>query len=185
MRCWFPWQLPMKTMVMPTLITDTNRLDRADPLSPAFPMNSAKLVSRLTRKASGGRIAAVMRPCEIRAFVELVKLKQGRTEDVVIIGIDCLGAYQNTDYFRWVGGDIGAATQKFYTSVLSGNGAALDGADLTAACKACELPVPLGADLAIGLFGVDTANQMLVEARTAKGGSDARPTVAFPDPGTA
>ena len=67
-----PWQLPMKTMVMPTLVTDPERLDRADPLSPAFPMNSAKLVSRLTRKDSGGRIAAVMRSCEIRAFVEVL-----------------------------------------------------------------------------------------------------------------
>ena len=71
-----PCRLPMKNMVMPTLITDPERLSGADPLSPAFPMNSAKIVSRLTRKEAGGIVAAVMRPCEIRAFIELVKLKQ-------------------------------------------------------------------------------------------------------------
>ncbi|MCP3951239.1 MAG: formate dehydrogenase, partial [Desulfobacterales bacterium] len=98
-----PWRLPMKNMVMPTLVTDPQQLDRVDPLSPAFPLNGAKVVSRLTRKTSGSKVATVMRPCEIRAFIELVKLNQGRIEDLVIIGIDCLGAYRNTDYFRWVG----------------------------------------------------------------------------------
>ena len=51
-----PWRLPMKNMVMPTLLTDPDQLENIDPLSPAFPMNSAKVVSRLTRKPSGGRL---------------------------------------------------------------------------------------------------------------------------------
>jgi len=87
-----PQHLPMKNMVMPTLVTDPNHLNGVDPLSPAFPMNAAKIVSRLTRKPMGAKVAAVLRPCEIRAFVELVKLKQGRTEEVILIGVDCLGA---------------------------------------------------------------------------------------------
>ena len=81
-----PQHLPMKNMVMPTLVTDPDHLNGVDPLAPAFPMNAAKIVSRLTRKPVRGRIAAVMRPCEIRAFIELV-----------LIGMDCLGAYQNKD----------------------------------------------------------------------------------------
>ena len=164
-----PWRLPMKNRVMPTLISDPAYLDRVDPLSPAFPLNGAKLASRLTRKASGGRVAVVLRPCEIRAFVELVKLKQGRTEDLVIIGIDCLGAYTNTDYFSWVGEDVEGSTKKFYTSVLAGKGAAMDGVDLAPACQACEFPVAMGADIAIGLFGIDTASRVLVQARTETG----------------
>jgi len=164
-----PWWLPMKNRVMPTLITDPERLDGADPLSPAFPMNAAKVVSRLTRKASGGKIAVVLRPCEIRAFIELVKLKQGRTEDLVIIGVDCLGAYRNTDYFSWVGEDIGVSTKAFYTRVLSGKGAAMDGIDLAPACQACEFPVADGADVSVGLFGMDTDSRVLVQARTQAG----------------
>ncbi len=164
-----PWQLPMKRMVMPTLITDPEQLDGVDPLSPAFPMNSAKIVSRLTRKASGGKVAAVLRPCEIRAFIELVKLKQGRTDDLIIIGIDCLGALTNRDYFSWVGEDIEQATQSFYTAVLSGKGDGLSDVSLAPACQACELPLPAGADLAVNLFGVETDNQILVSAQTDQG----------------
>ena len=164
-----PCRLPMKNMVMPTLVTDPERLEGADPLSPAFPMNGAKLVSRLTRKPSGGKVAAVMRPCEIRAFVELVKLKQGHTEDLIIIGIDCLGAYANRDYINWMGEDIGESTKKFYTHVLSGKGAAMDGVQPTPACQTCEFPFAAGADITVGLFGVDTAKEILVQAQTEYG----------------
>jgi formate dehydrogenase subunit beta len=164
-----PWQLPMKNMVMPTLITDPRQLDGINPLAPAFALNNAKAVSRLTRKASGGKVAAVMRPCEIRAFTELVKLKQGQTEDLVIIGIDCLGAFQNRDFFCWADDDIHAATKKYYTRVLAGEGAAMDDVNLAPACRACELPVPQGADISIGLYGMDTASRILVQAHTETG----------------
>ena len=164
-----PSRLPMKNMIMPTLITDPERLRGADPLSPAFPLNGAKVVSRLTRKPSGGKVAVVMRPCEIRAFIELVKLKQGRTEDLIIIGIDCLGAYDNRDYMNWMGEDSDESTKKFYTHVLSGKGSAMDGAQPTPACQTCEFPVASGADISVGLYGVDTAKEVLLQAKTEVG----------------
>ena len=105
-----PQHLPMKNMVMPTLVTDPNQLNGVDPLAPAFPMNAARIVSRLTRKPMGAKIAAVLRPCEMRAFVELVKLKQARTDEVILIGVDCLGAFQNKDYFQLVGQNTAEST---------------------------------------------------------------------------
>ena len=164
-----PRRLPMKNMVMPALITDPDHLAEVDPLSPAFPMNAAKLVARLTRKDSGSKVAAVMRPCEIRAFFELVKLKQGRPDDLLIIGIDCLGAFQNRDFFQWAAEDSEAASKKFYGSVLSGDGTFADGIDLAPACRVCEQPLPDGADIAIELLGIDTDHQILVQAQTEKG----------------
>ncbi|MBW2606918.1 MAG: 4Fe-4S dicluster domain-containing protein [Deltaproteobacteria bacterium] len=164
-----PQRLPMKNVVMPTLVTDPERLDGVDPLAPIFPANTAKVVSRLTRKPAGGKVAVVLRSCEIRAFIELVKLKQGYMDEVVIIGIDCLGAYKNTDYFKFVGEDVTESTKKFYQSVLSGKEAAMDDVDLATACKACEYPVPDSADIIIGLFGLDTNNQLLVQAKNSKG----------------
>ena len=164
-----PQHLPMKNVVMPTLVTDPERLDGVDPLAPAFPMNAAKVVSRLTRRAIGGKVAVVLRPCEIRAFIELIKLKQGDTEDVVLIGLDCLGAYKNTDYFHFVGEDVSESTVRFYRSVLDGQGAQIDGVDLAPACKACEHPIPDSADILIGLLGIDTNDHLLVQAQTPKG----------------
>jgi len=164
-----PQHLPMKDVVMPTLVSDPEQLNGADPLAPVFPMNAAKIVSRLTRKPIGGKVAVVLRSCEIRAFIELVKLKQGRTEEVVLVGIDCLGAYKNVDYTQIIEEQETDFTSRFYRNVLSGEKMADHGFDLNPACKACEHPVPNGADILIGLFGVDTNKNLLVQARTPKG----------------
>lgn len=161
--------LPMKNVIMPTLVTDTERLNSIDPLAPVFPLNAAKLVSRLTRKSMGAKVAVVLRPCEIRAFIELVKLKQGRTEELILVGIDCLGALKNTDYMQIAAKKENEFTLQFYKDVLSGKKGVPEGFDLAPACQACEHPVPDGADLLIELFGVDTNNQVLVEVRTSKG----------------
>jgi len=164
-----PQHLPMKNMVMPTLVTDPNHLNGVDPLSPAFPLNAAKIVSRLTRKPMGAKVAAVLRPCEIRAFVELVKLKQGRTEEVILIGVDCLGAFQNKDYFQLVGQKAAESTVVFYENVLRGKGTEIEGLDLAPACKACEYPVADNADILIGLYGLDIDQFLLVQSQSEAG----------------
>ena len=164
-----PQRLPYERMVMPTLVSNPEHLSACDPLAPAFPLNAAKLASRLTRKAAGGQTVLVLRPCEIRAFFELVKLNQGHVDEVTIIGIDCLGAYRNTDYLKFSRGEGDDATRRFYDSVLRGDGAALEGVDLAAACQACDQPLADGADVAVELLGVDTGDHLLVKAQTEKG----------------
>ena len=164
-----PQRLPMKNVVMPVLITDPEQLNRADPLAPYFPLNAARLVTRLTRKPSGGKVVVVLRPCEIRAFIELVKLNQGQTDEIIIIGTDCLGAYSNTDYLKSVGDDPDAFTRRFCENALNGSNESADGDELIPACRACEHPIPDGADLLIGLLGTDASKQLLVRAQTPVG----------------
>lgn len=161
--------LPMRNAVMPTLVTDPEKLDGIDPLAPVFPINAAKVVSKLTRKPIGGRIAVVLRPCEMRAFIELVKLKQGSTEEVLLIGMDCLGAYGNVNYARFAGANGAESTLRFYQNILQGKGTAFEDFDLSPACKACDHPIPENADLIIGLLGLDTNHSLSVEARSPAG----------------
>ena len=161
--------LPMKNAVMPTLVTDPEKINGVDPLAPVFPINAAKIVTKLTRKPIGGRIAVVLRPCEIRAFIELVKLKQGKMDEVVMIGIDCLGTYSNVNYPRFTGDDGAESTLRFYRRVQSGEGTALKDFDLSPACKACEYPTADNADLIIGLLGVDPDEHLILRANTPAG----------------
>ncbi|MEJ2168938.1 MAG: Coenzyme F420 hydrogenase/dehydrogenase, beta subunit C-terminal domain [Desulfobacterales bacterium] len=164
-----PQHLPMKNMVMPTLVTDSDHLNGIDPLAPAFPMNAARIVARLTRKPIGAKVAAVLRPCELRAFVELVKLKQARTDEVILIGMDCLGAFQNKDYFKLMGQDATESTVAFYQRVLQGKSAEIGGVALAPACRACEFPVAENADIQIGLYGMDIEQSLLVKSQTEAG----------------
>jgi len=164
-----PQHLPMKNMVMPTLVSDPDQLNAVDPLAPAFAMNAAKLAARLTRKPIGARIAALMRPCEIRAFVELVKLKQGRMEELILIGMDCLGALPNKDYFQLVAQTPVESTVGIYKQVLDGKRTDFGGFAPAPACQACESPVADNADILIGLYGMDTDHALLVHSQTEAG----------------
>jgi formate dehydrogenase subunit beta len=164
-----PRHLPAGGMVMPALVTDPDQLQGLDPLAPAFAFNTAKTVARLTRKAAGQKIAAMLRPCEIRAFVELVKLKQGRREDVILIGIDCLGALSNRDYMRLARESALPSDPEFYQKAAADQGIALEGVEAAPACRVCEHPVPEGADLAILLFGADLTARLTIQAQTEAG----------------
>jgi formate dehydrogenase subunit beta len=52
---------------------------------------------------------------------------------------------------------------------MGGNDGKVDGIDLAPACKACEYPVAAGADVIIGLFGMDVDNQVLIQSQTEAG----------------
>ncbi len=161
-----PQHLPMKSMVMPTLVTEPDRLEGADPLAPCFPMNAARIASRLARKPMGAKWAAFLRPCEIRALVELVKLKQARMEEVILISVDCLGAYQNKDYLRVAAADPAATTLDFVRKALAGESLETD---LAPACRTCEFPVPPQSDIHIGILGSDGNGSLMLEARSEAG----------------
>lgn len=165
-----PRRLPVQSVVMPALISDPKYLAEIDPLAPAFFLNAARMVSRLSRKSMGQKIAVVLRPCEIRAFIELVKLKQGSMDEIITIGLDCQGAYRNSDYRRYASpGSPDSSTMKFFFGALSGAPAITEDIDLTTACKACEHPVPDGADIAIGFLGVSPLDHLLVQGQSPKG----------------
>ena len=151
-----PTRLAMKNRIMPMLVSDPARLAEADPLSPAFPLNAAQQLAKLTRLPAGSRLAAVLRPCEIRAFTELVKLNQGKREGVVIVGLDCPGAISNTDFRAFADRHetVDAATRAFCAAAFSGE-PDHEALALTAACRACDHPVPDGADIAVELFASD------------------------------
>lgn len=164
-----PQRLPTNTMVMPVLVSDQDRLADMDPLAPAFPLNAAKIVSRLTRKPTGEKVAVMLRPCEIRAFVELVKLNQGQMADVLIIGRDCFGAYTNKDYITFVQRWGPKSTPKFLQVAFGSQEEAIDGIELAPACRTCEHFVTEGADIAVALFGMDTAGPLLIQSQSSQG----------------
>jgi formate dehydrogenase subunit beta len=165
-----PSRLRVKNRIMPALVTDPSRLGDADPLSPAFPVNAAQQLAKLTRTPAGGRMAAVLRPCEVRAFNELVKLNQGHRDDVVIIGLDCPGALSNTDFRTFADQYDTAddATQAFCNTAFSGD-PGLSDLSITSACQVCTQPTPDGADIAVDLFGTSPEDGLTVKALTDSG----------------
>lgn len=142
-----PLRHPAGDAVTPALVKKPEMLDRADPLAPVLPINGARALSMLTQHTPRPRIGAVLRNCEVRALIELVKLQQASVEGLTIIGLDCTGVYEVQDYAQ----------------IARGQDAA--GFVLRQACQMCEYPVPANADILIQLIGVDNSGGLHVQAQ--------------------
>ena len=112
-------------------------------------------------------IALVLRPCEIRAIVELVKLQQVNLSPFVIIGVDCWGTYSVNDYAAKVdeSSEASSVTADFLKQSASGD--IPEG--LRNACGLCQFPVPTYSDIVIRLIGEDISKQLGLGAGTQKG----------------
>jgi len=160
-----PLELPSGDAVVQTLVKDPERLERANPLAPVMPVNSATLVSRLTRRGNREKVGVVLRSCEMRALIELVKLQQASLDNLVTLGIDCLGTYEVTEYarLRSEGGDGSGPSSEQLKAVSQGEILPVEGYEFRAACQICEYPVPAGVDIAIGVIGVDMESKILLD----------------------
>jgi formate dehydrogenase subunit beta len=152
-------------LVAPGLLTDPTRAGESRALTPYMPLNTARVLQQMTRIVPPSeRVAAIMRPCEARALVELAKLRQIQLDNLMVISIDCPGTYALAEYMRMVekGEDplaplVGKVSQ------------GMEDEQLRDACKACLYPVAPWADIRIGFLGVDHKKRFLIEALTESG----------------
>ncbi len=154
-----PLRTPSGT-VTPALVTSAELLNAADPLAPVLPGNSATLACKLSVREPRARIGVVLRSCEIRALVELVKMQQASLDSLTLIAIDCAGTYHVPVYQKMAQkGD--ALWQELYKNA-AGQPDKSDEA-LRAGCKICEQPVYDGAAIKIKLLGSDLNQAIHVE----------------------
>jgi len=150
-----PKKLPSGEGYCQTLIHDPEMLIDANPLAPTLPVQSARIVSHLTITDPGRKIGTVLKPCEIRAVIELVKFLQVKLDQLIIIGVDCLGTYEASDYAKMARekGKGVSITGELLKGAKEGKIEPQDGNNLRLACQICEYPSPQNADISIGLFG--------------------------------
>jgi formate dehydrogenase subunit beta len=149
-----PQRLPDSPMVRHTLVRSAEKMNAVDPVAPVLSLNGGVLAARLTRQDPGGKVGALLRPCEIRAFIELVKLHQGDRERILLIGIDCMGTFEPQEYREWAKTNP-EGSGKFLDAML-GSGAVPQGApQLRRSCRVCEFPSGETADIQVLLLGAE------------------------------
>jgi len=149
-----PKPLPSKDGFVQTLIRDPEKLNGACVLSLTMPVQSARVISNLSVKNLGKKVAVVLKACEIRAAVELAKFLQVKLDNVCFIGIDCPGTFEVTDYAKMVqeGKGGGGLTKALLQGMEKGEISPPSGYAFRTACQMCEYPVP-EADIRLKLFG--------------------------------
>jgi len=162
-----PREVPSKDIVVQSLMTNSNGLKEVNVISPVLPVSSARIISEMTRLSSyKNPVGVVLRSCEIRALIELVKLKQASLDNLLIIGVDCLGTYSVSDYQNLCKQGNSPSDELLRKFKEGGGG---EDTKLRKACQVCEYPIPSNADLVIGLVGVDFEKNILLKSCTEKG----------------
>ena len=141
-----------------SLINDKSKIDNIAPLAPVIQTSSASEISKITRmKPLSQKIAVLIKPCEHRALVELVKFQQINLDNIITIVPDCIGSVHARDFKGTETKDMLKAVQKNENYK-----------DLREACKACINPISDTADISVEFVGDEknvtvTANTSLGE----------------------
>ncbi|MCF7910980.1 MAG: 4Fe-4S dicluster domain-containing protein [Candidatus Cloacimonetes bacterium] len=128
------------------LITQAELIDKIEPFYPLMPANAGQLLGRFT--PLGKPIAAVVRPCEFRAFVEMVKREQVKRENFIIITYSCGGVYPLKINAVQEIDNVLADYQQQVQSLEIPDG-------IRPACTGCEHINPLEADIFISVAGAE------------------------------
>lgn len=135
------------------LVSDVALLAHAQPLGPTMPLNAAQLASKLSISEPSQRIAVVLRPCEERALVELVKLRQATLDKLYPVVFDCPGACPQQEFERLSVGPDGIEGAVAMLLAAAHEPEA-PGPQLRAGCAMCTDFVPGSlAEVTLELFG--------------------------------
>ena len=156
-----PQRISQGRTLTQTLIKNEENLEGINPFSLVMPANSATIVSQLSNSKSGEKIGVVMKPCEVRALVELVKLGQARLENLFIIETDCGGTYEVEDYARLMDeedGDTESKEMELLLKTYSGETDFMDDDEsmvLRSSCQICNAFFPQIGDMTLNLIGME------------------------------
>jgi formate dehydrogenase subunit beta len=144
-----------------SLVRDESLLKNAYPLPPVMPVQGAKAISSLTGHGKGKKkVAALVRPCEARATIELFKLGQVDLENISLISIDCPGALPLSDW-----AEDSKKVEEAFSEIIKGEASE----SLRPICQICDKFSTTGAeDLHIGTLGADSSSIFLIP-RSPKG----------------
>jgi formate dehydrogenase subunit beta len=157
-----PVRTPAEDSYAWILTKDPEVLKTANPVAPTMPVQGAKALKSLTRKGSGGiKVMAVMRPCEIRAAIELMKLNQVGLDNIILISYDCPGAIPLQDYI-----DDPSGGERRFDDMLDARHT--DDAAVKPVCRFCVDFALVDSDIHLAVIGRPEGSALLV-ARSEKG----------------
>lgn len=137
-------------------------IDRLSIFAPIMPVQASRVISNIKFTENKLKIACVIKPCEMRAVVELVKLKQIVPDNLFFISMDCAGALEVLDYRNSVN-----AGKNPSDSMVKSLENFEDFSKDRYACSICDKFIPRLSDIRIRSLG----KEIYIEPLTEKGKS--------------
>lgn len=168
-----PVELPDHTGVSAQVVTQPSELTNINPFAPVMLNNTASMIQSFIEDHPHSHLAVVLRPCELRALVELRKRHRVRyqpvmagnyEESLVLISVDCAGTFSPAEYIRHVAAHQ-ADAEMIHVELTHGRQESYIPYQVRQTCQMCDSPGPLGADITIGTIGIESQGDLLVIAR--------------------
>jgi formate dehydrogenase subunit beta len=152
------------------VIPNGGRMTRVNPL---LPLMHADVVAALRSSREGApaeAMLAVLRPCEVRAAVELAKQGKLDLSNAVLVGTDCMSTYELAYWERGEELHRGSPDWLVDEALQLAQAGQIRVEGIRLSCRLCDRPAAdyRAADLLIGLVGVQNQERLLVLADEAK-----------------
>ena len=157
----------------PRFITDVAQINGINPFKPLMEINAARLIPEIITNHIGVKIGALLRPCELRALIEMTKHASFTIDDLLTISVDCLGTLP-ADEYQWRLERMGKnLPTKGIDTVKPSDKLANDALKFArqggivpyryrSACQVCTSPAAEHANINIHILGLPVRQQMLV-----------------------
>ena len=146
----------------PSIIADPEQIQYFNPFTPLMPFNAAQLIPDLVDGEK--RVAAVLRPCEMRTLEGMVKLEQLNIDNVLTISVDCLGTLP-ADEFEWRAQRKGSSKGLAQEALQFARQGGIIPYRYRAACQICKSPEATEADVNIGVLGLPVRQYLLISIK--------------------
>lgn len=146
----------------PSIIENREEIQKFNPFTPLMPFNAAKKVPELVE--SGMRVAAVLRPCEMRSLTALVQRERLTIDNLVTVSVDCLGTLP-ADEFEWRAHRKGSPRGLTQEALQFAPQGGITPYRYRAACQICKSPEAREADINIGVLGLPVRQYLFIQAR--------------------
>lgn len=168
-----PVEIPNVNAVSPRVISNPHELSHVNPFAPLMVSNTACMIQDFVKENPNRHLAVILRPCELRAVVELQKRRRVRYQPLtpeagnkclITIGVDCPGTFSRETYTEHAT-NFQEDAEMLRVDVAYGRQESYIPYEVRSTCQMCDSPGPFCADLTVGTIGIAPQGELLVIAR--------------------
>jgi formate dehydrogenase subunit beta len=148
-------------LTKPNLVSDPAALDQVNPFKPLMTMNAARLIPKLVKDNPQAHLGALLRPCEMRALIEMTKHNGFKLDGFVTVCVDCLGTVP-ADEYQWRAERKGASAKLADETLQFARQGGIADYRYRSACQICSSPEACGADINVNVLGLPVRQNLLV-----------------------
>lgn len=147
----------------PKLLEETRLLQEVNPFKPLMTMNAASVVPEALKKHPQETLGAILRPCELRALIEMVKHDGFSLDRLLTISVDCLSTVPVEEY-RWRASRKKQARGLTEEALQFARQGGIAAYRYRSACQICASPQAHNAQINIHVLGLPVRQQILIHA---------------------